>query len=196
MLDSEVTQLLQDWHGGDKEALDKLMPMVLDELRRIAIGHFAREAPGHTLQPTAVVNEVYLRLVDADRVDWQCRAQFFGITARLMRQVLVDHARGRNAEKRWGGVRRTTIEVDRIASDGREVDLIALDDALNEMARINPEGSRIVEMRYFTGLTLEEVAEVLGVGRSTVKRRWRAAKLWLHHELSREEGPASTGGES
>ena len=138
----EMTRLLQDWHGGDKEALDKLMPMVVDELRRIAKGHFAKEAPGHTLQPTALVNEVYLRLVDADRIDWQCRAQFFGIAARVMRRVLVDHARGRRAVKRGGDVHRTHLDVDRIASEGREVDLIALDDALNEMSRINPEGTR------------------------------------------------------
>ncbi len=201
----EMTRLLQKWHGGDKQALDQLMPMVIDDLRRIAKGHFAKEAPGHTLQPTALVNEVYLRLVDADRIDWQCRTQFFGIAARVMRRVLVDHARGCRAVKRGAGVRRTTLDADRIAAQSREVDLVALDDALGEMSRINPEGSRIVEMRFFTGLTLEEIAGISGVSRTTVKRKWRTAKLWLRHELRHElghqlgrgEGPEKTpaGGE-
>ncbi len=195
--DHDVTQLLQEWHAGDQQALDQLMPRVFDELRLIARSYFAREAPGHTLQPTALVNEVFLRLVDADRVDWQCRAQFFGIAARLMRCVLVDHARAHRAAKRGGGARRTSIEVDQLALAGREVDLIALDDALEELARINPEGSRLVEMRYFTGLTLEEIAEVLGVSRTTVKRKWRTARIWLHRQLSRSERPAEipAGGE-
>jgi RNA polymerase sigma-70 factor, ECF subfamily len=192
-----MTRLLQEWHDGDSRALDRLMPMVVEELRRIATGHFAREAPGHTLQPTALVNEVYLRLIDAGRVDWQSRDQFFRIAARLMRRVLVDHARGRQAAKRWGEARRTAVDVDRITPDGRAVDLAALDDALSEMARINPEGCEIVEMRYFAGLTLEEIAELLGVSRTTVKRRWHTAKLWLVRELGRGGGsggsPAAGG---
>ena len=193
----DVTQLLQEWHAGDRQALDELMPRVFDELRLIARGYFAREAAGHTLQPTALVNEVFLRLVDADRVDWQCRAQFFGIAARLMRCVLVDHARGRRATKRGGVAHRTAIELEDLAPQGRDVDLIALDDALEDLARINPGGSRVVEMRYFTGLTLEEIAEVLGVSRTTVKRKWRTARLWLHRELGdgRTAG-APAGGES
>ncbi len=190
----DMTRLLQEWHGGDKQALDQLIPLVFDELRRIANAYFSREAPGHTLQPTAMVNEVYLRLVDAEGINWQNRAQFFGIAARLMRRVLVDHARGRGAIKRWGGAHRTALDLDQIVSDGREVDLIALDDALSEMSRINPEGARIVEMRYFTGLTLEEIAEVLGTSRTTAKRRWRTAKLWLHHAL-RQNGGSPPGGE-
>ncbi len=194
----EVTRLLQEWHAGDQQALEQLMPKVVDELRLIARAYFAREAPGHTLQPTALVNEVYLRLVDADRVDWQCRAQFFGIAARLMRRVLVDHARVRRAAKRGGDAHRTALDPDRIGPPSRGVDLIALDDALEEMSRINPDGTSIVEMRYFTGLTLEEIADVLDVSRTTVKRRWRTAKLWLLHELSRDEerDEPATGGES
>ncbi len=179
----DMTRLLQQWHDGDKQALDRLLPLVVDELRRIARAYFAREAPGHTLQPTALVNEVYLRLVGADRIDWQNRGQFFRIAAKLMRRVLVDHARGRDAAKRWGGAQRDTADVDRIVLDERTIDLVDLDQALRQMSRINPEGSRIVELRYFIGLTLEEVADVLGVSRTTAKRRWRGAKLWLHHEL-------------
>ena len=188
----DMTRLLQEWHGGDKQALDQLVPLVLGELRRIAKAHFAKEAPGHTLQPTALINEVYLRLIDADRVDWQNRAQFFGIAARLMRRVLVDHARGRGAAKRWGEAHRTNLDLDHIVPGSREVDLVDLDDALSEMSRINPEGARIVEMRYFTGLTLEEVAAVLGTSRTTAKRRWRTAKLWLHHALRHNGGPPDT----
>ncbi len=196
--DHDVTELLQEWHAGDRQALDELMPRVFDELRLIARSYFAREASGHTLQPTALVNEVFLRLVDADRVDWQCRAQFFGIAARLMRCVLVDHARSRRAAKRGGVAHHTAIDVDDLAPEGRNVDLIALDDALEDLARINPEGSRVVEMRYFTGLTLEEIAEVLGVSRTTAKRKWRTARLWLHRELTTSERPADSpaGGES
>lgn len=193
----EMTQLLQQWHGGDKEALDKLMPIVVGELRRIARGHFVSEAASHTLQPTALVNEVYLRLVDADRIEWQNRAHFFGISARLMRRVLVDHARSRQTAKRGSGACRTALEVDQLAPASREVDLLALDEALAEMARTNPEGCRIVEMRYFAGLTLSEIAEVQDVSRTTVKRKWIAARLWLHNELNQEiESTDAPGGDS
>ncbi len=185
----DVTQLLQDWRGGDEQALEELMPRVIDELRVIARSYFAREAPGHTLQPTALINEVFLRLVDADRIEWQGRAHFFGIAARLMRCVLVDHARGRRAAKRGGRAHHTSIDVDQLTPAGREVDLIALDDALNEMSRHDPQSHRIVEMRYFAGLTLEEVAEVLGVSRTTAKRKWRMARTWLRRELSHDGGP-------
>ncbi len=203
----DMTRLLRQWHHGDKQAMDQLIPLVVNDLRQIAEAYFAREAPGHTLQPTALVNEVYLRLVDAEEIDWQCRAHFFGIAARLMRRVLVDHARVRRAAKRGGDAHRTTLDVELLAAEGREVDLIDLDDALQEMSRINPEGCRIAEMRYFTGLNLEEIGEHLGVSRTTAKRRWRAARIWLHRELSRPpgEGPtnrddempnAPTGGEN
>ena len=193
-IQQDMTQLLQQWHGGDKEALDKLMPIVVSELRRIAKGHFSRETASHTLQPTALVNEVYLRLVDVKRIEWQGRAHFFGISARLMRRVLVDHARSRQTAKRGGGAHRTALEIDQLAPANREVDLLALDDALAEMATTNPEGSRIVEMRYFTGLTLGEIAEVLGVSRTTVKRKWLTAKLWLHHELCLDGSTDATPG--
>jgi RNA polymerase sigma factor (TIGR02999 family) len=184
----DVTRLLRDWHAGDVEALDRLVPMVVGELRRIAKAFFAKEAPGHTLQPTALVNEAYLRLVDAGRVDWQGREQFFRIAARLMRCVLVDHARGRDAAKRGGDVQHTAVDLDQIAPAAPEIDVIALDAALEAMQRINPEGCRIVEMRYFTGLNLEEIADVLDVSRTTVKRRWRTARIWLQRELSRAGG--------
>ena len=189
----EMTRLLQDWHGGDREALDQLMPLVVEELRRIADGHFALESPEHTLQPTALVNEVYLKLIDVDQIDWQCRAQFFGVAARIMRRVLVDHARGRRTVKRGGNAYRTTFDAERIALESREVDVMALDDALEAMKRINPDGARIVELRYFTGLTLEEVAEVLDTSPSTVKRKWRTARLWLHRELTQEAPAESVG---
>ncbi len=193
-----MTRLLQEWHGGDQQALVELMPMVIDELRQIANGHFAKEAPGHTLQPTALVNEAFLKLVGTERINWQCRAQFFGVAAQLMRRVLVDHARGRRAAKRGGDIHRTEIEIEHLAAESREVDMIALDEALREMKRINPEGCRIVEMRYFTGLTLEEIAEILGVSCSTAKRKWRTARTWLNRELdsSTARSVVSTGGES
>ena len=158
--------------------------MVVGELRRTANAFFAKEAPGHTLQPTALINEVYLRLVDAEGVDWQSRDQFFRIAARLMRCVLVDHARGRDAAKRGGDVQHAVVDLDRIAPAAPELDVIALDAALEEMKRFNPEGCRIVEMRYFTGLNLQEIADVLEVSRTTVKRKWRTAKVWLQRELS------------
>ena len=186
----EMTRLLQDWHGGDNEALDRLMPMVVGELRRMANGHFAKEAPGHTLQPTALVNEVYMKLVGAGGVDWQCRAQFFGIAAKLMRRVLVDYARARGRGKRGGDARHTTLDLDHISPEEDGISLIALDDALKEMQRHNPEGCKIVEMRYFTGLTLEEIAEIQGVSRSTAKRKWRTAKLWLLDALQPEDWPS------
>ncbi len=192
-IEHDMTQLLQRWHGGDREALDTLMPIVVGELRRIARGHFARETESHTLQPTALVNEVYLRLIDVERIEWQGRAHFFGISARLMRRVLVDHARSRRTAKRGGGAHRTALEVDQLAPASRQVDLLALDEALEEMSRTNPEGSSIVEMRYFAGLTLEEIAEVMGVSRTTVKRKWHAARLWLLHELSRDGSTAAGG---
>ena len=194
----EITRLLQEWRGGDQEALVELMPMVIDELRQIADGHFAREPSGHTLQPTALVNEAYLKLVTTERIDWQCRGQFFAVAARLMRQVLVDHARSRRAVKRGGGVHRTAVDFDHIAAESRGIDVLALDEALQEMKRINPEGCRIVEMRYFTGLTIEEIAEVLGVSSSTAKRKWRTARTWLNRELSSSAAlsVASAGGDS
>ncbi len=177
-----VTELLLEWRGGDPEALDRLTPLVFDELRRIARGFFERERRDHTLQPTALVHEVYLRLVDARQVDWRNRAHFIGIAARLMRCVLVDHARRRAAGKRGGGVPRTWVDPDLIPRS-REVDLVALDDALADLERLDPEGSQVVEMRFFGGLTHGEIAEVLGVSPTTVKRKWTAARAWLYRAL-------------
>ena len=185
----EVTRLLQGWHRGDEEALDQLMPLVVDELRKIAEAYYARELPGHTLQPTALINEVYLRLVDTGGIQWESRTHFFGIAARLMRRVLVDHARSRQAAKRGGGARCTTLDVERFVPQGRALDLIALDDALRALERENAEAHEIVEMRYFAGLKLAEVGEVLGVSKTTVKRKWRMARLWLQRELSRDDEP-------
>ena len=186
----DVTRLLLAWQDGDPQALDKLMPQVLGELRRMAGAYFAGEAAGHTLQPTALINEVYLRLVDAGRVEWQCRAHFFGIAARLMRCVLVDHARGRGAAKRGGGALRTELSIDQLLPQGRTVDLLALDDALSALADFNPEGSQIVELRFFGGLNFSEIAEIQGVSRTTIKRRWRTAKIWLYRELNARDATA------
>ena len=183
-----MTQLLLDWQDGDPRALERLMPLVVDELKLMARRYFASERKDHTLQPTALVNEVYLRLVDVDRVEWRSRAHFLGIAAQLMRCVLVDHARGRLTAKRGGGAPRAVIDLDRILPEGRDRDVVALDDALNDMAKINPEGCRIVEMRFFAGLTREEVGEVLGVSETTVKRKWIAARAWLFRQL-RASGP-------
>jgi RNA polymerase sigma factor (TIGR02999 family) len=180
-----ITQLLIAWNRGDQGARDELMPLVYDELRRLARAYLRRERPGHTLQPTALVNEAYLRLIDQSQVSWQNRAHFFGIAARLMRQVLVNHAEARRAAKRGGDAERISLnEVDRLAVD-REVDLVALNEALKNLERIDPPQGQIVELRYFSGLTIEEVAEVMGVSAATVKREWATARAWLRRELSR-----------
>ena len=183
---NDLTQLLLDWRQGDAAAFESLMPLVVNELRRIAGGFFAGERPNHTLQPTALVNEVFLRLLDVEKVEWQSRAHFLGIAARLMRCVLVDHARNRLAVKRGGRAARASLDLDFILPRGRDRELVALDDALEDMAKINPEGSAIVEMRFFAGLTRDEIAEAMGVSPTTVKRRWLAAKCWLYRQLHGE----------
>lgn len=179
-----VTELLLAWGGGDKAALDELMPVVYDELRRLARSYLSRERPGHTLQTTALVHEAYLRLVDQRSVNWQNRAQFFGIAAQMMRRILINHAKDRQAKKRQGNVR--TVSLDDAVSffERREVDLMALDDALNGLAVLDPQQTQIVELRFFGGLTIEEVAEVVGLSPATIKREWDSAKLWLRRELS------------
>ncbi len=179
----DITTLLDGWGSGDAEALARLLPLVTDELRRLARSYMSRQGPGHTLQPTALVNEVFLRLLEVDRVEWQNRAHFLGIAARLMRCVLVDHARNRLAAKRGGNAVHAAMDLDRLLPQGRELELISLDDALQDMAKINPEGSAVVEMRFFAGLNRNEIAEVLGVSPTTVKRKWTAAKLWLYRHL-------------
>lgn len=180
----EVTRLLRDWRNGDREALDRLMPLVYDELRRIARRNLRRQAPGNTLQTTAVVNEAYLRLVDHDSIDWQNRTHFFAVAAQAMRFLLVDHARSQQAEKRGGAARH--VELDGVAAitPERSKELIALDEALSRLAELDPRQSQIVELRYFGGLSLEETAEIIGVSVITVRREWAKAKAWLYRELS------------
>jgi len=181
----EITQLLIAWNRGDQQARDELIQHIYDELRRIAGGYLRRERPDHTLQPTALVNETYLRLIDQSRVNWQNRAHFFGAAARLMRQVLINHAEARRAAKRGGEAERVSLsDVDHF-SVGQDVDLLALNEALRNLERIDPQQGQIVELRYFSGLTIEEIAEVIGVSPATVKREWSTARAWLRRELSR-----------
>jgi RNA polymerase sigma factor (TIGR02999 family) len=180
-----VTQLLKDWSDGDQAALDRLMPLVYGELRRLANNYLRRERANHTLQPTALVNEAYLRLVDQRNARWQNRAQFFGVAAQLMRRILVDHARTHQAQKRGGSdqQRLSLTNVDRVA-EKPEIDLLALHEALNELAELDPQQSRIVELKFFGGLSIEETAEVLGIGHATVERDWKMARAWLRSKLS------------
>jgi len=182
-----VTGLLVAWGAGDRAALDALLPAVYEELRRLARLAMRRESAGHTLQPTALVGEAYLRLVDQRQVRWQNRAQFFGVAARLMRRILVDHARARRAAKRGGADRQhvTLADVDVGAAPGvPALDVLALHDALARLGAMDPELERLVECRYFGGLTVEETAEALGVSPATVKRQWAVARAWLRRALS------------
>jgi len=181
----DVTQLLHDWRSGDEEALNKLIPLVYDELRKIAAAYLRRENHGHTLQTAALVNEAYLRLVDQTRADWQNRAQFFGVAAQIMRRILVDHAREHQAAKRGGGETKLALDEAINISREQDVDLLALDAALKALARFDPRQSRIVELRYFGGLEIGETADVLGISPATVKREWNMAKAWLYNQLSR-----------
>lgn len=174
-----VTRLLRAWTNGDQAALDALIPEVEAELRRLARIYMSRERREHTLQPTALVNEVFLRLVDAADIRWQDRAHFFGISARLMRRVLVDHARSRGYQKRGGDSRRVTLDGHDFAAPNNPVDLLALDRALEGLAAVDDRKCRVVEMRFFAGLSVEETATALEVSTDTVKRDWRIAKLWL-----------------
>jgi len=182
-----VTQLLRAWSDGDDAVFDQLAPLVEGELRRLARGYMARERPGHTLQPTALINEAFLRLTDARHIRWQDRAHFLGISSRLMRRVLVDHARSRMYRKRGGAGHRITLNDELIASPEPSLDVLALDRALEALAAVDPRKGRVVELRFFGGLTVEETAEVLHVSADTIKRDWRLAKLWLMRELEGEE---------
>jgi RNA polymerase sigma factor (TIGR02999 family) len=185
----DVTQLLLAWSSSEGDSGDQLMMVVYEELRRIAGYQLSRENAGHTLQATALVNEAYVRLVDQTRVQWRNRAHFFGIASRLMRRILVDYARRRRADKRGGGVAMLQYEDSLMAPSASEVDLVALDDVLTRLAEFDATGARVVELRYFGGLTIEETAEVLDVSPATVKREWASARAWLHRELSgAEEG--------
>lgn len=178
----EVTRLLLAWRGGDAEALGKLIPLVYGELHRLAEFHLRRERKGHTLQPTALVHEAYMRLVEGD-VQWQNRAHFFAVAAQTMRRILVDYARNRAAKKR-GGDGRVSLLVTAAIAEPRGVDLLDLDGALTRLAEVDPERSRIVELRFFGGLTIEETADALGQSPATVKRDWNFAKAFLHRELT------------
>ena len=180
----EVTQLLAAWRGGDPQALDKLMPLVYDELRRIASRYMKREHPGHTLQTTALVNEAYLRMVGQQNVDWQNRAHFFGVAASVMRHLLVDRARANGRVRRGGNPQQVTLDEAAVVSEQKGEELLALDEALTKLNEIDERKVKIVELRYFSGLSAVETAEVLGVSEITVKREWLKAKAWLYRELS------------
>ena len=182
----DVTALLGEWSRGNRDALNELLPQVYAELRRIADRQFRIERVNHTLQPTALVNEVYLRLVDQRQVDWQNRAHFFGVAAQVMRRILVDHARRHGASKRGDGVRCVSIDEARDVAAANEMPVLALDQALDRLEHLDSELARIVELRAFGGLTIEEAAHVLGVSPSTAKRDWRTAKAWLNRELGSE----------
>ena len=180
----EVTQILHDWSGGDRQAPERLMPLVYDEMRRVARSFLARERGGHTLQPTALVNEAYLRLVDQRSVSWQNRAHFYGIAASMMRRVLIDHARAHATEKRGGGAVHLSFDDVQVPLEERAASFVAMDEALEKLSQMDERKGRIVEMRFFGGLTDEEIAEVLGVSTRTVLRDWKTARLWLFRELS------------
>jgi len=183
---SPVSVLLHKWRSGDSSALDRLLPLVYDELRQIARHYLKSERANHTLQCTALVHEAYLRLSGQDSLHVENRAHFFGIAARLMRQVLVDHARERRAAKRAGG-NQLTLEAFALLPKARELDVVALDDALNELARLDERQARIVELRFFAGLSNEDTSQVLNISVATVKRSWTTARLWLHRELTRPD---------
>ena len=180
---NEITDLLIDWSNGDQAALNRLMPLVYDELRRLASHYVRHERPGHTLQTTALVHEAYLKLVDHKNVNWQTRLQFFAAAAQVMRHILVDYARGRRALKRGGDRLRLSLEDGIICVDDNGTDLLSVDEALNSLAAIDLQQSRVVELRVFGGLTIEETAEALRVSPRTVKREWSMAKAWLHRQL-------------
>ena len=175
---NEITERLIAWGAGDRAALDQLLPVVYQELRRMAGNYLRQENPGHTLQPTALVHEAWLRLIDQARVDWRNRAQFFGVAAQMMRRILVDHAKAKHREKRGGDAVKLSLE--------RAGDLLALDDALDELTRVDERKSRVVELRYFGGFTIEEIAQILEVSPETVMRDWKLAKAWLYQQIRQE----------
>ncbi|HEY3739652.1 MAG TPA: sigma-70 family RNA polymerase sigma factor [Bryobacteraceae bacterium] len=184
-----MTQLLVQWKDGDRESLDRLIPLVYQELRTIAQRFLRNEKAGHTLQSTALVHEAYLRLVDQSRTNWQNRAHFFGVAATIIRNILVDHARARQASKRGGPMPALSLDEAIALSPKRDRELIAVDDALMNLSRLDPQQSRIVELRFFGGLTIEETAEVLDISVSTVKRDWILAKTWIGRALSNTGAP-------
>jgi RNA polymerase sigma-70 factor, ECF subfamily len=181
----DVTKLLKAWSGGDQQALNDLLPAVYQEVRKLARSYLRRERADHTLQATALVNEAYLRLVDQREVEWNNRAHFFGIAAQVMRRVLVDHARMRKADKRGSGEQPVLLDEALVAAPDAHLDLVAVDDALAALAALDPRQAKIVELRFFGGLSIEETAEVANVSPATVKREWAAARAWLRRELDR-----------
>ena len=183
-----VTELLVAWSEGRRDALDRLVPLLYEDLRRLAAGYMRHESPGHSLQPTALVHEAYVRLIDQRQVHWRNRAHFFGVAAGIMRRILVDHARCRRADKRGGAWDRVTLVEDQVADRTREIDVLALHESLERLAAFDPRHERIVELRYFGGLTIEEVAEVVGISEATVVRDWTIAKAWLRADLSARAG--------
>jgi len=183
----EVTRLLVDWREGDQTAFDRLLPVVYDELHRMAARYMRGERPGHTLQTSALVNEVYLRLADYKQMQWQDRAHFFAVAAQAMRRILIDFARARQNLKRGGGAERVSLDEALVVTPEGGTDLLALDEALGRLAALNPRQSRMVELRYFGGLSEEEAAEVLGVAPRTVRYDWSLARAWLYRELSRSK---------
>jgi RNA polymerase sigma factor (TIGR02999 family) len=183
----DVTKLLLDWNDGDEEALPRLLPLVYQELRRLARRYMALERPGHTLQASALVNEAYLKLVDNRRVQWKNRAHFFGVSAQLMRRILVDFARRRHYLKRGGGAQAITLDEELVVSGKESKDLVAIDDALKALEAFDARMARVVEMRFFAGLSVVEMAEALNVSPETIQRDWRVAKAWLYKELNKKE---------
>lgn len=181
-----VTQLLLDWSRGDEKALETLTPLVYDELRRLAGSYMRRERPDHTLQSTALVHEAYVRLVD-QRVEWKSRSHFFGIAAQMMRRILVDHAKQHKSAKRGSGIRPVTLDEPLQVARQPSMDMVALDDALSALTAIDPQRARIVELRFFGGLSNEEVAEVLAISTATVQRQWAGARAWLYQEMNRSD---------
>ena len=182
-----VSELLAKWRAGDEESLRRLLPVVYNELRRVAHYHLRKERPGHTLQTTALVHEAYLCLMKQQPRDFKNRTHFVAVCAQLMRQILVQYARRRNAVKRDGGYKLTLDDHAMALVENRSVDLVALDDALNGLAELDPQQSRIVELRFFGGLSIEETSQVLGISRATVKRHWATARIWLHTQINRAE---------
>jgi RNA polymerase sigma factor (TIGR02999 family) len=183
----EITQLLLAWSEGDSEALDRLAPLVYDELHRLAKSYMRKERARHTMQTTALIHEAYLRLIDAGQVEWRNRAHFFGVAARAMRQILVAMARERGCQKRGGGARQVSLDEAMMIDEGRDEDLVALDEALGALAKIDARKAQVVEMRFFGGLTEEEISAALGVSTETVRRDWRLARSWLRRKLSGEQ---------
>ena len=182
----ELTQLLNSWSNGDDQALDKLIPLVYAELRKLARRYMGRENPDHTLQTSALINEAYLKLVDQQSVQWQNRAHFFAVAAQVMRHILIDHARAHRFAKRGAGAAKVSLDETAVLTDERASELIALDDALTTLASLDLRKSRIVELRFFGGLSIEETAEIMKVSPKTVTREWRSARAWLRQEMSKK----------